>query len=304
MSIAEENRHESVLAGIGWMVLTTFCFVCVTGIVRYVGTNIPAVEAAFIRYAIGMLFFVPLMGSVFRNMHSRRIFGIHALRGLFHGIGVMLWFYAMARIPIAEVTALGYAAPLYVTIGAAFFFREKLHARRIMAVVVGLCGTMIILQPGYQEISAGHIAQLLSAPLFACSFLFAKRLTEDESPVAIVTMLSIFCTLVLAPGAIATWVNPTWTEVFWLGLTAVFATAGHYVMTRAIRSAPLTVTQPVGFLQLVWATILGIVAFGEPVKPLVLVGGGLVVGAATFISHREAMAARRPITPPAAATKD
>jgi drug/metabolite transporter (DMT)-like permease len=116
-------------------------------------------------------------------------------------------------------------------------------------------------------------------------------------------MLSIGCTLTLLPGAVIHWTNPTLEETAWLALTAVFATTGHYTMMRAFRAAPLTVTQPVQFLQLVWATTLGVVAFGEPVDPFVLVGGGIVVGAATFISHREARAARAQTTPPAVATK-
>ena len=219
-------------------------------------------------------------------------------------LGVILWFYAMARIPIAEVTALGYTAPIFVTVGAAFFFGERLHFRRIAAVAVAFLGTLVILRPGFHEISAGQIAQLCAAPLFAASFLFAKRLTDDEDPVTIVIMLSIFCTLTLLPGAVINWVTPTLWEVFWLAMTAVVATLGHYTMTRAIRAAPLTVTQPVTFLQLVWATALGIAFFGEPMEPFVLIGGGIVVAAITFISHREAVAARRQVTPPPGATKD
>jgi len=92
-------------------------------------------------------------------------------------------------------------------------------------------------------------------------------------------------------------------EVFWLAMTAVFATAGHYTLTRAFAAAPLTVTQPVSFLQLVWAALLGIVVFGEALDPMVIAGGGVIVGAATYISHREAVAARRAQTPPAVATK-
>ena len=304
MSIAEKQQSETTLAGIGWMVLTGFCFVGVTGIVRYIGSDIPAVEAAFIRYAFGVLLFLPMMRPVLKNPPSLGILKLHAARGLVHGIGVILWFCAMARIPIAEVTALGYTAPIFVTIGAAFFFGERLHFRRIAAVGVGFLGTMLILRPGFHEISGGQIAQLCAAPLFAASFLLAKRLTDDEDPLMIVIMLSIFCTLTLLPGAVINWVTPTLSEVFWLAMTAVVATLGHYTMTRAIRAAPLTVTQPVGFLQLIWATALGIAFFGEPMDPMVLIGGGIVIAAITFISHREAVAARRQLTPPPGATKD
>jgi drug/metabolite transporter (DMT)-like permease len=116
-------------------------------------------------------------------------------------------------------------------------------------------------------------------------------------------MLSLGCTLTLLPGAILQWREPTLDEVAWLGLTAIFATAGHYTLTRAFQAAPLTVTQPVGFLQLVWATLLGVLVFGEALDPYVFLGGGMVVAAVTYISHREAQAARRMRTPPAVATK-
>jgi len=304
MSVAEKARADTVMAGIGWMILTTLCFVCVTGIVRFVGTDIPAAQAAFIRYAFGVLLFLPWMGPLLRNLPPARVLRLYTARGVTHGLAVILWFYAMARIPIAEVTALGYTAPIFVTIGAALFFGERLHIRRIAAVVVGFLGTLIILRPGFQEIAWGQAAQLAAAPLFAASFLLAKRLTDDEDPVLIVIMLSIFCTLTLLPFALLDWHTPRYETVLWLALTAVFATLGHYTMTRAIGAAPLTVTQPVGFLQLVWAALLGIAVFGEPLDPFVLLGGGIVVAAITFISHREAVAARRQMTPPAPATKD
>ncbi len=297
------RRPDSVAAGVGWMVATTLLMVCVTGIVRHVGTSVPTAEAAFIRYGFGVLLILPMMGSLLRRPPSRTAMKLFAARGFLHGFGVLLWFYAMARIPIAEVTALGYVAPIFVTIGAAIFFGETLHARRILAVVAALLGAMVILRPGFQELNSGQLAQLGATPLFAAGFLMAKKLTETEDSAVIVGMLSIGCTVTLAPMAAATWVTPSWSEVGWLALTAVFATTGHYTMTRAFQAAPLTVTQPIGFLQLVWATILGVVAFGEPVDPFVLIGGGIVVGAATFISHREAVAARRATTPPAAATK-
>jgi drug/metabolite transporter (DMT)-like permease len=303
MTEASAPARDRTLVGIGWMLITTVLFVCVTGIVRHLGSDIPAVEAAFIRYAIGLVLVLPAFLPLLRQPPSAGQMKIYAGRGFLHGIAVMLWFYAMARIPIAEVTALGYTAPIFVTIGAAFFFGEKLHLRRIMAVIIGFIGAMIIIRPGFQEISSGQLAQLTAAPLFAASFLLAKGLTRAVSPILIVGMLSLFCTLTLLPGAILQWRDPTLEEVLWLGLTAVFATTGHYTLTRAFEAAPLTVTQPIGFLQLVWAALLGTLVFGEALDPYVFLGGGIVVAAVTYISHREAAAARRMRTPPAIATK-
>jgi len=296
-------RKDRPLAGVLWMLVTGLLFVCVTGIVRHLGSDMPATEAAFLRYAFGLLLILPAFRHLWHRMPSPREWRNFALRGFVHGIAVMLWFYAMARIPIAEVTAIGYTAPIFVTIGAALFLGERLQARRIGAVIAAFGGALIILRPGFQELSSGQLAQLCAAPLFACSFLMAKKFTAEAPPSLIVAMLSVFCTLTLLPGALLQWRDPTWDEVGWLALTAVVATAGHYTLTRAYECAPITLTQPVQFLQLVWATLLGITVFGEPLDPWVLLGGGIIVGAATYISHREMVVARRVRTPTAPATK-
>jgi len=285
------------------MALTGLMFVAVTGIVRFIGSGVPAPEAAFIRYVIGLLLMLPFLLRLPLRRIGGRVVAVYGLRGLAHALAVILWFYAMARIPIAEVTAIGYTAPIYITIGAALFFGERLALRRILAVLAGFAGAMVILRPGLQEISAGQLAQVVSAPLFAVSYLIAKRLSRDQSPVLVVAMLSVFVTIGLAPFALAVWVTPSPAEVFWLGLVAVFATLGHFTMTKALAAAPLMVIQPVTFLQLVWATLLGALVFGEAVDVWVLAGGGMIIAAVSFISYREWVVSRRPATPPVPAVK-
>ncbi|MFV0514237.1 MAG: EamA family transporter, partial [Jhaorihella sp.] len=106
-----------------------------------------------------------------------------------------------------------------------------------------------------------------------------------------------------APVAAMVWVTPTLAELGVLFCVAIFATAAHYTMTLAFRAAPVTVTQPVTFLQLVWAAALGAVVFGEPVDIWVVSGGGLILASVTFITWREAVLRRRSITPASLATK-
>lgn len=285
--------RNNVLQGIGWMLLTGFLFVAVTGIVRHLGSDMPAIEAAFIRYCFGLLLILPVLVKLSRQRMEPGLLKLFGIRGLFHGIAVMLWFFAMARIPIAEVTAIGYTAPIYITIAAAFFLGERLQLRRTLAILVGLAGSLVILRPGFQEINSGQLAQVVAAPLFAASFILAKKLTDRADPSVIVGMLSVVCVIVLLPGAILQWRDPTLEELMWLALTAAFATTGHYTQTRAFRAAPITVTQPIMFLQLVWAALLGMTLFDESLDPYVFLGGAIVIGAATYISHREALAARR-----------
>ncbi|MCP5149573.1 MAG: DMT family transporter [Ectothiorhodospiraceae bacterium] len=270
------------------MVTTGVLFVGVTGVVRYLGTDMSAVQAAFLRYLFGTLMMLPLLARVWRTERGPRRLGLHALRGSVHAVGVMLWFFAMARIPIADVTAIGFTTPVFTTIGAVLFLRERFSPRHAVAVAVAFAGTVVVLRPGLQAIEAGALAQLAAAPLFACSFLVAKKLTETESGVAIVAWLSVFVTLALAPFALADWRTPTPWELLWLLVTAGLATAGHYTLTHALRACPITVLQPFTFLQLVWATALGFLAFAEVPDPWTLAGGALIVAAATYIVRSEA----------------
>jgi len=290
------------LTGILWMLVTGLLFIAVTALVKYMGPRLPAAESAFLRYAIGLVFLLPVLGALRQTNLSRRQWTLFGLRGFCHALGVILWFFAMTRIPIAEVTAMNYLAPIYVTIGAAVFLGEKLAARRIAAVCLGLIGAAIILRPGFREVSLGHLAMLFAAVVFAGSYLLAKVLADEVRPAVVVAMLSIFVTLALAPFALPVWVAPTLREVLLLTAVAVFATAGHYTMTLAFAAAPVTVTQPITFLQLIWATSLGVLAFNEPVDIWVIVGGFVILGSVTFITWREAML-KRQITPNANATK-
>ena len=171
-------------------------------------------------------------------------------------------------------------------------FHEQVRARRVIAIAAGFIGTLIILRPGFHSIEAGSLAQLIAAFFFAGSFLLAKRMTQSESSGDILVMLSIFCTLALMPGAIYYWREPTLSEIGWLALVAMFATAGHYAITRAIAAAPLTVTQPLSFLQLIWAIVFGYWLFDEVPDKWVIAGGLVIVAAVSYLAHREARAAR------------
>ncbi len=282
--------------------MTGIMFVAVTAIVKHVGDDVPAAQGAFLRYVLGLVFLIPMIKPIMAARLTRRQLKLFGLRGLVHTVAVILWFFAMARIPIAEVTAMNYLSPIYVTLGAALFLGDKLPPRRLVAVVVALIGAMVILRPGIKAVELGHIAMLGTAICFAAGYLIAKQLSGEVSAPVVVGMLSIVVTIGLAPFAAMVWITPSLADLGWLFLVACFATAGHYTMTLAFAAAPLTVTQPVTFLQLVWAVLLGAVVFGETVDGWVIFGGAIIMASVSFITWREAVA-RRAVTPVVSATK-
>jgi drug/metabolite transporter (DMT)-like permease len=134
------------------MIVTGFCFVAVTASVKMVGDDVPAAQAAFLRYALGAVFLLPMIPSVRAARFTPRILKLAGFRGVAHALGVICWFYAMTRIPIAEVTAMNYLNPIYVTLLAVLVLGEKISAHRALAILFAMAGAIVILRPGFREL--------------------------------------------------------------------------------------------------------------------------------------------------------
>ena len=281
------------ITGALWMVLTGLCFIGVYVGVKYVGTRLPASESAFLRYLLGLVFLVPILRSLLREGLTLEAMKLGAARAFAHTIAVTLWFYSMTRLSVAEVSAMSYLTPVFVTAGAVVLLGERLALRRGLAILFAVIGVLVILRPGFREISMGHFAMLGGTICFGASYLIAKRLTDLVSAEMVLALLSIGVTIGLVPLAFPIWITPTIFELSMLFLVATFAVAGHYTMTLAFRAAPLTITQPIGFLQLVWAVAVGYLLFGERIDLFVILGGLIITSSVLYITLREAQLKRR-----------
>lgn len=276
------------LEGALWMVAAGLSFVGVNGIVRYLGTDLPAAQSAFIRFGFGMMFLLPALWAMRGVRFAPGVGRLFLGRGALHVVAVVFWFYAMARVPVAEMAAIAFLGPVMVLVIGGLMLGEGLGARRLAAVLVALAGGLVVLRPGLRELSLGHLSQLGATVLFALSYIIAKRLSREAPASMIVGLLSVTVTLGLLPLALLQWQPVRVEQLAWLACVAALATLGHYAMARAFRAAPLAVTQPVTFLQLIWAALLGVLAFGEPVEPWVLAGGALIILAISANTWAEA----------------
>ena len=269
------------------MVLTTVLFVGVTATVRYLEGEVPAPQAAFLRYAIGTLLLTPSLITLIKIKPNKPLMSKFLLRGLVHSFGVTLWFYAMSVMPVAEVTAIGFLTYIFVSIGACIFLKEKLHKHRITAVIISFLGALIILRPGFKVIESGQLGMLMATVVFTASYLIAKIVSNERSSSEIVAMLSVFTTIFLIPSAIYSWEPISLEALLILAFTALIATIGHITMTQAIKAAPMVVTQPILFLQLVWASMVGLFLFDEQFDLYVIIGGTVIMICVCYVSYRE-----------------
>ena len=285
------------VAGALWMLATPLAFVGGNGIVRHLGTELPAAQSAFIRFGFGLVLLAPALWAMRGMRLAEGIWPLFLWRGVLHVAAVILWFWAMARVPVAEMAAIGFLNPVVVLVIAGLLLGEGLGRGRVVSVVVALAGALIVLRPGLREVTAGHLSQLAATLCFAVSYIIAKRLSGMAPASVVVGVLSVTVAVGLAPIAWWVWEPVTGVQLLWLAGVAALATLGHYTMIRAFRAAPLAVTQPVTFLQILWATLLGALVFGEAVDGFVILGGGLIVAAVSLNTWAEARRGRIPPQP-------
>lgn len=265
----------------------------VNTVVHFLGTSLPSPQSAFIRFCWSVLFTLPWLVIELRRGLAPGTMPLHIGRAVCHSLAVLCWFYAMARIPMAEVTAIGYLNPVLLTLASALFLSEPLTRARVLTVGVAFLGAVIVLRPGMRVLEIGHLSQVAAAACFAASYLFSKKLSGRVSAGLATGMMSLLVTLCLAPYAYAVWEPVTLKQALWLSSVALCGTLGHYCMSKAFAAASIAVTQPVVFVQLIWASLIGAMLFGESIDPFVLLGGALIIAAISINTWRETRALQR-----------
>ncbi len=278
------------LRGILWVALSGLVFALLNVFTLIPAQHLNPYVMSFLRYLFGAMFLVPVVMrlGLYRSLHTRRA-PLHIARGAIHTAGMMLWFVALPLTTLAEITALGFTGPIFVTIGAALFLREDVRLRRWLAVIVGFIGAMIIIRPGFSSIHLGVICILLSTPIFSASNLISKGLARTDSANTIVIWQNIVIVVCAAPFAIWFWQTPAWTDLLWFLAAGLCGTLGHICQQRGYQLADITLLQPIGFLSLIWNTLLGYFLFFQKPDVWTFVGAAVIFGSALYISHREAV---------------
>jgi drug/metabolite transporter (DMT)-like permease len=280
--------------GMVWMVLGGLLFSFLNAIARELTLHLDVYQSQFLRYLFGLLFILPwVLREGWRAYMPVNMVG-QFWRGGVHTLGLILWFTALPKIPLADVTAIGFTGPIFIMLGAAWFLGEPMRKDRWIAAIVGFAGVLVVVLPKMSgEVGWFNLVMLASSPVFAASFLITKALTRYEKAGVIVLWQALTVTILSLPMALPNWEAPTLMQ--WLGFaaTGVLGTLAHYCLTRAFALADISATQSLRFLDLVWASILGWLVFGDVPSQWTWAGALVILGATVWIARRES---RRKIT--------
>jgi drug/metabolite transporter (DMT)-like permease len=273
--------------GILLSVATGIMLSAAAAIGKQVTAELPPFQVAFLRGVFLMAFLAPwLMRVGLRDLRPHRP-GIHIIRALVSAAAVMLWFWAIKRVPLTDLVALEFTSPLFVLAAAIFFLGEESKLWRWSALGVGFAGSMIILRPGINEISIGNLAVLASAVCFAANRVLAKLLTRTDSPTTLVAVRGILMPFFMLPPAIYVWQWPSAAGWGWLLLLGALGTVNQFTATWAIKLADLGAIEPVNFLRLIWAALIGFFIFSEMPSTFTLIGGAIMIASVVYITQRE-----------------
>src|SRR5260370_6539334 len=177
--------------------------------IRLLSAEVESVQTAFFRAFFSVLMLAPLIlaGRV-KPWHSTRIVG-HFWRTFIGTVSMVLGFYAVSMLPLADATALAFSQPLFSVVVAALIVGEKVRWRRWGATIVGFAGVLVMVRPGAGSLQPGAIVALTNAMTVAISILLVKRLSDSETPLMILTQFAIFSTLLLAVPARWVWRSPS-----------------------------------------------------------------------------------------------
>ena len=262
-----------------WMIgaMLSFSLMAVSG--RELATSLNTFEIMLYRSTIGFLivlvigYFAKTLGEI----KGGRL-GLHLFRNLAHFSGQNLWFFAVASIPFSQLFALEFSTPVWVALLAPLFLGEALTKQRVLAVILGFAGVLIVARPDINQFDFAIIAAVACAICFAGSMMATKSLTSDQSITCILFWLTL---MQLAMGLVATVFMGTNTlpegiNIIWIVIVGIGGLTAHFCITNALAIAPAIVVIPLDFMRLPLISVIGFLAYGEAFELPILVGAGVI----------------------------
>ena len=282
----------SSLRGIACMLIAGIFLTTNDSIMKWLVPHYPVGEILFVQgvlIALLVALWMRLRGeNPLRIVHWRS----HFYRGVMYLTGSFAFVYSLLYLPLAEVIAIAFAGPLFMTLFGKIFLKEHVGIHRLGAVVIGFVGILIVIRPGTDAMHWAAVLPIIVALSDAFRDLITRRLTQEESSLRIIFTTAVILALGGAATVFAGWDALRSQDLVWFGLGATSFVAAHYFMVEAFRHAQLVVVAPFRYFLIVWATISGFLFWDEVPDNAVFIGVAVVIAAGIYIGWREARVGR------------
>lgn len=266
-----------IVTGSLWMLGTVLSLSSIAIGARQLAPQMTHYEMVFFRALFSMLALLPFIGLRVGALPRTRQLPFHLVRNLAHYCAQTAWFYGITLLPLATVFAIEFSTPIWSLLLAVLLLGEKFTRRRIMVLVLGLLGVLIILRPGLVPFNLASLAVLFSAFFFATSHIYTSKLTVANTPLTILFYMSLIQVPVSLVPALLDWSTPEGVAWFWLTLLAAASLTAHYCLSRALAIADAGLMIPIDYLRLPLIILVGYLFYQEALDWFVLLGAAIIV---------------------------
>ncbi|HUK06985.1 MAG TPA: DMT family transporter [Stellaceae bacterium] len=292
-----EPSREEIRRGILYMVASVLVFATANAMVKYAEAVYPATEVVFFRCAFSLIPCLVLIASHggFKVLRTRRL-PEHIGRGVMQFLSTIAIFISFHLMPLADVAAITFSSPLFVTVLSIPALGEKVGPHRWAAVLLGFIGVLIMARPGAGSMSYGALLALANAALGASITIAMRRMTLTEPSITLVSYQAIVTTalsLIVLP---LDWVTPDLFGALNLMAIGICSGVGQFLWTQAFRFAPAAVCAPFNYTSIIWAMGFGFFIWGDVPTPMLVFGAAVVASSGLYILYRETIrqASQRP----------
>lgn len=276
------------LLGIAFLVSAGLFLTTNDGISKWLVPHYPVGQILFLQAVLIVLITAMVMRLRGASLFAARSWRPHFYRGGLYAVGAFAFVYALRYLPFAEVVAIAFAGPMFMTLFGRFFLGESVGWHRLGAVVVGFIGVLFVIQPGTEAMHWAVVLPLIVALADATRDLVTRQMAGGESSLRIV--FSTGCILALAGlvTLVGGWQPLRIEHLHWFGLSASAFVIAHFLMVEAFRHGQLVAVAPFRYMQIIWTILAGMVFWGEVPAPAVFVGIGIICTSGIYIAWREA----------------
>lgn len=285
---ANKLLPNNLVLGTALMLGAMFLLPVMDGLAKGLSERYPVVQVAWARYVFHLLCMLPILLVRFgpKALLPQRL-GLQLVRGGLLLTATVLFFFALSTMPQATVLALFFVSPAVVTVLAPAFLGEKVGGWRVVAVVVGFLGVLLILRPGSGVFGWGALFAIGAGVIHGFYMVFTRRLSRSAPPLVTLGYTAVLGAVVLSLVVPFFWAQPTLPDFGIMVLLGILAAAGHFLLIKAFDYAPASWLAPLGYAEIVTAVVYGYLAYGHLPDWLTWLGIAVIVGAGVWISLRE-----------------
>ena len=281
------GKVPNPLIAISLMVISGLFFVLMHSAVKYLSKEVHIFEIAFFRCALVIFVLAPIILQQGKSVFVTRQPKIQFLRITTNSVAMLCFFYGISSTPLAQLTTLGFTVPIFATILAVLFMKERIKLRRTGALIVGFIGTLVVMRPDI-SIEFGALLIIFSSFLWSVCLIFIKKLTETDSAVTISLYFGIGMIPATFAMALPVFEMIDLRQFIILMFIAATGTLAQTIMNNALEKGELALLLPFDFLRLIWSVLIGYALFAEKPEITLWIGGVLIIGSTSYIAWREA----------------